>query len=75
MPVEDQDSWTILINTNDVIVRVQAPAPAPGPPDAFDITFEVLDVRAENVTQFQMTPEQWYEVRQLVDDVIHKRLT
>jgi hypothetical protein len=73
MPFEDQHSWRILINTNDVIVRVQEPAP--GPPDAFEVTFEVIDVKAENVTQFQMTPEQWLEIRQTVDDLIRQRLT
>jgi hypothetical protein len=72
MPSDDRRSWTVLINTNDVIVRVQEPPSEPM--DAFDVAFEVIDVKAENVTQFQITPEQWYEIRQQVDDLVHKRL-
>jgi len=63
-----------LINTTDVVVRVQEPAAAP-PDDAFKLTFEIIDIKAENITQFTTTPEQWFEIRELVESMIHKRLT
>jgi hypothetical protein len=72
MSYDDPRAWTILINSDAVVVRVQEPAPEPA--EVFDVLFEVIDVKAENVTQFTVTPEQWIEIRELVDGIIHKRM-
>jgi hypothetical protein len=72
MSPEERARWTTLVNTTEVIVRVQAPAPAP--PEAFEVTFEVIDVQSENVTQFRVSPDEWYEIRDLVEQIIHRRM-
>ena len=72
MAYDDSRPWTILINADHVLVRVQEPAPSSD--EVFDVLFEVIDVKAENVTQFSVTPEQWIEIRELIDAIIHKRM-
>ena len=69
----DDRPWTVLINADAVIVRVQEPSPAPS--ENLAVLFEVIDIKAENVTQFSVTPEQWYEIRELIEGIFHKRLT